>query len=187
MARGPTFKAARDKIHSRVEAVLLRITAEKTKPFSKELAKSYRVKSTYRLNVSTIKLRSPFFWAQILDKGRKPVQGKPFLIWFQNQRRDDPRLRGLWHRKKSAIPKLSKADFNRWAKKNREHIKAGGSRYTQPMIIARKVGPTRATNISKRGNREILRETDKIINEEVDRFIHEIFPEEGVDRVSVEL
>ena len=187
MASRITVKTLRDRIAKRVGVVLLRVTAEKTKPFSKELAKSYRIKTSFRAGASSIKLRSPFFWAAILDKGREAVRGRPFLIWFQNPLRDDPRLRGLWHRRKQSIPKLSNADFAKWAKRNREHLARGGDRYDQPMIVAREVGPTAATNISKRGNREILRETDKIIEEELQRFLDEIIPETKIDRVRIEL
>lgn len=171
--------------------VLKKITSKETQPFSTTLAQTYEVKTFYRRNRNTVKLRSPYFWAAILDKGREAMVKSPggnFFIYFQRpQIKNDPRIFGLWHRKKARIPKLSKNDFQKWARLNREHIDNGGSVYTQPMIVAREVGPTNPTNISKRGNREILRQTDRIIEEELDRWLREAMPETGVDRVSIDL
>lgn len=187
MPRKITVKTLRDRIATRVSVVLKRVTSKQTEPFSKTLAATYEVRTVYRKNVSTIRLRSPYFWAAILDKGRKSVRGHPFLIWFRNPLRDDPRMFGLWHRKRRSIPKMSNADFQKWAKRNREHIRNGGSTATQPMIVARDAGPTNATNISKRGNREILRQTDKIIEEELDRWFEEAIPKTKIEKLRIQL
>lgn len=80
-----------------------------------------------RVNVSDSvwKLHIPQYWAVYLHDGRGPVSPKAatFLVWFRNPK-NDPRLSGGQSPLRAAqTRRLSKSQFQYWARKNQAIIK----------------------------------------------------------------
>ena len=75
--------------------------AAESAPYSATVANSWeRTPVDVTAKGFRVTVQSPFFWANILDKGRPSVSPltAPTLIWFKNPLRDDPRLQGGYYR-----------------------------------------------------------------------------------------
>ena len=181
-----TFRVFRDRIEKRSGVVLRRNMVEVTRPASRTLASTYTIRRKYTKLQSTVTLASPYFWAGILDEGRKEVIPKraTFLLWFRNPLRDDPRLRGGWVRRAEDAPRMTSAQFQYWARENRL-ARADGR--PEPMIVARRAGPFAGRHFSHKADERINLEINRLIQQELDAFLRQTTQTDPVSETRVSL
>lgn len=143
---------------TRVEAILRRFTL----PHSRTLATTFTQAQSRRGTTDRIRVFSPFFWSEFVERGRRPQARRDgrYYAWFRNPLRDDPRLRQGYPVRRSDVRKLTKREFERGLE-------------NETLILARQTRGVNAADIEPRAEPDIIAEVQETVGEELSRGFNE--------------